>query len=66
MLPVVETDAKDGRRLKRGKDLAGADDFIGYAVCSKEVALEAAGGAVWLKGCILDGAVVRLVSDEFH
>jgi hypothetical protein len=66
MLFVVETDAEDGCRLKWRKDLAGDDGLVGYTVCSKEVAFETAGGAFRLEGCILNGTVVCLVSDDAH
>jgi hypothetical protein len=63
VLAVVQADAKDGRRLKRREEFARRDDFISDAEVAEKIALDATGGAVGLKGCVLDGAVVGLVAD---
>ena len=48
------------------EELARCDDFISEAEVAEKIALDSAGGAVGLKGCVLDGAIVGLVADKFH
>jgi hypothetical protein len=62
-LAVVQADAKDGGGLQGREELARCEDFPGDAEVAEKIALDATGGAVGLKGCVLDGAVVGLVAD---
>ena len=59
-------DAEDGGGLQRREEFARRDDFISDVEVAEKIALDAAGGAVGLKGCVLDGAVVGLVADDSH
>lgn len=66
MFAVVKTDAKNGRWLNRGKDLAESDGFVGDVKFTEEITGDALCCSVVLNSGIFDGVRVGAVPDDTH